>query len=113
MNPTLPPVIGNFPQHIPTKTEVPRIHGWLNYCDKHPDRQGENFSALAEKFNEQCYRRINQLVGERMSVEKLSDWLKIEKGKADLLIQYAGEDMELIKAGEFSMESADGSDHAT
>ena len=39
----------------------------------------------------------------------LSNWLAIGKGTADLLIQYAGEDMELVKAGTFSMELADGS----
>ena len=116
MNPTLPTVIGNPQQPIPTKTEVPKIRGWLNYCDKHPDRRGENFSAHAEKFDEEGYRRINQLTGERMSVEKLSDWLNIGKGTADLLIQYAGEDMALVKAGAFSMELADSSEldwHAT
>ena len=45
-----------------------------------------------------------------MSVEKLSDWLNIGKGTADLIIQYAEEDMELIKAGMFSMELADNLD---
>lgn len=42
-------------------------------------------------------------------MERLSDWLDIGKGTADLLIQYAEEDMELMKAGTFSMEVADGS----
>ena len=38
-----------------------------------------------------------------MSVEKLSDWLGIGRGTADLIIQYAEEDMELLKANKFSM----------
>ena len=97
------------PQPVQTKTEVPKIRAWLKYCDEHPDRRGENFSAHAGKFDEEGYRRINQLTGERVSVERLSDWLDIGKGTADLLIQYAEEDMELMKAGTFSMEVADGS----
>ena len=45
-----------------------------------------------------------------MSVEKLSDWLSIGKGTADLLIQYAEEDMGLVNAGTFSMVLGDGFD---
>ena len=56
-----------------------------------------------DKFDQQGYRRINQLVGTHMSVEKLSDWLGIGRGTADLIIQYAEEDMELLKANKFSM----------
>lgn len=113
VNPALQAVTGNPPQPALTKTEVPKIRVWLEYCDKHPDRQGENFSAHAGKFDNEGYRRINQLTGDRMSVEKLSNWLDIGKGTADLLIQYAGEDMELVKAGAFSMETtaADCLDH--
>ena len=99
---------GNLQQPVRTKTEVPKIHAWLKYCDKHPDRGGENFSAHAGRFDDQGYHRINQLTGERMSAEKLSDWLAVGKGTADLLIQYAGEDMELVNSGLFSMELADG-----
>jgi hypothetical protein len=59
--------------------------------------------VYAEKFDQEGYRRINQLTGNHISVEKLSDWLAIGKGTADLLIQYAEEDMELVKAGKFLM----------
>ena len=95
---------------IPTKSEVPNIRPWLKYCDKHPERRGENFIVHAGKFDEEGYHRINQLTGDRISVEKLSSWLSIGKGTADLLIQYAVEDMELVKAGAFSMGLGDGLD---
>ena len=113
MNPALPAGIrmGNPSQPVPTGTDVPKIGAWLKYCDNHPDRRGENFILHAGKFDEQGYRRINQLTGDRISVEKLSSWLSIGKGTADLLIQYAGEDMELVKAGTFSMELANGLDN--
>ena len=94
----------------PQKVKIPMIHAWLGYCDKHPDRQGEEFSEYAEKFDQQGYHQINQLTGDHMSVEKLSDWLNIGKGTADLIIQYAEEDMELIKAGMFSMKLVDNLD---
>lgn len=89
------------------KVEYPKIADWLKYCDLHPDRRGEDFSVHQLKFDQEGYRRINQLVGNRMTVEKLSEWLGIGKGTADLLIQYAEEDMELVRGGTFSMVLAD------
>jgi hypothetical protein len=80
------------------------ISPWLAYCDRHPNRHGEDFQAHTEKFRDEGYRRINQLTGERMSVEKLSAWLSIGKGTADLLIQYAEEDVALAKAGMLVMD---------
>ena len=39
-----------------------------------------------------------------MSVENLSNWLEISKGTADLIIQYAKEDMVLVSNGTFTMD---------
>jgi len=39
-----------------------------------------------------------------MSVENLSNWIEIGKGTADLIIQYAEEDMALVRDGKFTME---------
>jgi hypothetical protein len=103
LNPAIPAGIHPPPPILP-KTDVPKIRAWLDYCDRHPERQGEDFGAHGDRFDEEGYRRISQLTGERISVEKLSKWLGIGKGTADLLIQYAEEDMELVKAGTFSME---------
>jgi hypothetical protein len=83
--------------------EYPAITAWLAYCDRHQSRCGENFSLHAEKFTKEGYRRIDQITHDRISVEKLSSWLSIGKGTADLLIQYAGEDAMLVKAGTFTM----------
>jgi hypothetical protein len=82
----------------------PRISSWLQYCDRAPGRDGEDFSALADKFNEQGYRTIDQLTSNRMSVENLSSWLEIGKGTADLIIQYAEEDMTFVRSGNFTMD---------
>jgi hypothetical protein len=82
----------------------PRISAWLQYCDRCPGRDGENFYALVDRFDEQGYRTIDQLTGSRMSVENLSNWLKIGKGTADLIIQFAEEDMGLVGDGNFTMD---------
>lgn len=102
-NPTLLglPTVNQF-----LKLDYPRIPAWLDYCDRHPDRCSENFSAYADTFNAEGYRRINQLTRDHISVENLSAWLGIGKGTADLLIGYAEEDVELLKAGKFTMTSA-------
>jgi hypothetical protein len=102
------------PQANPTvplrQVRGPRIFDWLQYCDRLPGRDGEYFFQLADKFNQQGYRTIEQLTGSRMSVENLSNWLDIGKGTADLIIQYAEEDMALVRDGKFTMEPAHGAE---
>lgn len=94
------------PQPNPTaplrQVRGPQISGWLPYCDRLPGRDGENFSALIDKFRIEGYRTIDQLA--RMSVENLSDWLEIGKGTADLIIRYAEEDMAYVRTGNFTMD---------
>jgi hypothetical protein len=53
------------------------------------------------KFEEQGYRRIDQIT--QATIKQLSDWLKIRKGIADLMITYVREDMRLLGEGRFSM----------
>jgi hypothetical protein len=100
-NPTMPP------RHV----RGPRISDWLAYCDHVPGRDGEFFFGLVEKFDQQGYRTIDQLTSSRMSVENLSNWLEIGKGTADLIIQYAEEDMALVRDGKFTMEPAHGAEN--
>jgi len=88
----------------PRSVRGPAISAWLQYCDRHPTHQGENFAFLAAKFDEQGYRTIDQLTGSRMTVENLSGWLSIGKGTADYIIQYADEDMVLVRNGKFTMD---------
>ena len=85
------------------KVDCPSIVPWLEYCDKHPIRSGDNLSEHIFSFNKEGYRRINQLTSNRVSVEKLASWVKIGMGIADLVIWYADEDMALVNAGQFTM----------
>jgi hypothetical protein len=98
------------PTVAPRHVRGPRISDWLQYCDRLPGRDGELFFRLADKFNQEGYRTIDQLTTSRMSVENLSNWLNIGKGTADLIIQYAEEDMELVRDGKFSMEPTHGAE---
>jgi hypothetical protein len=88
----------------PRSVKGPAISTWLQYCDSLPIRQGENFVELARKFGEQGYRTIDQLMSSRVSIKNLSGWLGIGKGTADYIIQYADEDMVLVRNGKFTMD---------
>jgi hypothetical protein len=88
----------------PRLVRGPAISAWLQYCDRHPSHQGENFAFLANKFGEQGYQTMDQLTRSRISVENLSGWLSIGKGTADYIIQYADEDMALVRDGKFMMD---------
>lgn len=107
--PSMPP---GFPPNqsgpnVPMKSiKGPAIRDWLNHCESLPDRRGPSFRALAEKFEEQGYRTIDQLTSSRIAVVDLSVWLEIGKGTADLIISYADEDMVLVRNGMFKMHSA-------
>lgn len=46
---------------------------------------------------------MHQLTGDRITVEKLSEWLGIGKGTADLILGYTEEDMVAICTGAFQM----------
>ena len=98
-----PPSPHQNPTTWPKSVKGPIISAWLRHCDNHPDRRGENFSTLTGNFDEQGYWTIDQLTSARMSVENLSSWIKIGKGTADYIIQYADEDMALLNDGKFAI----------
>ena len=89
---------------VPLKAvEGPIIAVWLWFCDFHPDREADDFSSLTKKFEKEGFRTIYQLSSNRINVEKLSEWLGIGKGTVDLIIEYADEDIKLLREGKFTM----------
>ena len=94
-----------------TAVKGPTIAVWLQFCDFHLDRKGEDFTSLIEKFEKEGFRNINQLASNRISIEKLSEWLGVGKGMADLIIVYADEDVKLLREGKF-MDGEVGSSQA-
>jgi hypothetical protein len=91
------PPTTSVPQMQPVS--YPMIAEWLVFCDNHPQRSGEDFGSLMPKFDEEGFRCLHQLTGDRITIEKLSDWLGIGKGTADLILGYAEEDIAAIRAG--------------
>ena len=91
---------------IKSTAKGPAIANWLRYCDNHQDCKGAAFCMLAEIFEEQGYRTIEQLMSTQITVVDMSTWLGIGKGTADLIIQYADEDMNLVRNGMFRMDNA-------
>ena len=83
--------------------KYPLIAEWLVQCDDHPQCSSEDFTNLVPKFDKEGFRRLHQLTGGRITVEKLSEWLGIGKGTADLILRYAEEDIAAIRARAFQM----------
>lgn len=114
--PSFQPMAPGLPQsgpNVPTKSvKGPAIRDWLNHCDRLPDRQDPSLYTLAGKFEEQGYRSIDQLTSSRITVADLSTWLGIGKGTADLIINYADEDMALVRKGMFKMDTVSNNSQA-
>ena len=100
--PNLPPNAQNVPAN-PTPSPVPKLAAWLEYCDQHVDRSGDNMAQYKDHFEAEGFRCLDQLVGDIVSVDDLSRWLSIKKGVAVTILKYASDDMALVRAGKFSM----------
>src|SRR6266550_2056111 len=74
------------------------ITKWLSYCDQHAHQGGQNLSRYAVAFDAEGFVTIDQLVGPHINIEKLSEWLGIRKGTADLILRYTETDIGLVKA---------------
>ena len=57
-------------------------------------------------FDGEGFVTIDQLVGPRVNIEKLSEWLGIGKGTADLILRYAEMDIGLVKAGKLNLNDS-------
>ena len=86
--------------------DYPLITRWLSYCDQHARRGGRDLSKHAVAFDDEGFVTIDQLVGPRVNIEKLSEWLGIRKGTADLILRYAEMDVGLVKAGKLNLNDS-------
>jgi hypothetical protein len=106
-----PATAASLPKQPASKLASPPtilLSDWLSHCDRHPDRRGDNLGDLSPKFQTLGFRRLQQLTGnDRVTVEKLAQWIAIPMGMADLIIGYAEEDWELAKHGKFEIVPAD------
>ena len=99
------------PPMWPEPVNYPDISEWLVHCNNHPQRSGENFSNLVPTFDHEGFQRLQQLTEDWISIKKLSAWLSIGKGTADLIIRYAEEDIMAIHAGTFQISCGAGGSH--
>ena len=83
--------------------KYPSISEWLEYCDRHPRHSSSRLGRYANAFDNEGFVYIDQLVGPRIIIESLAGWLSIGKGTADLVIRYAEQDIQLVKAGKFQL----------
>ena len=100
-----PNLLTNAPA-IPTPSPVPKLAAWLEYCDQHVDQSGDNLAQYKDQFKAEGFCCLDQLVGNIMSVEDILRWLLIKKGVAITILNYANDDMALVRAGKFTMPQA-------
>ncbi|KAG8942431.1 hypothetical protein FRC03_003220 [Tulasnella sp. 419] len=78
----------------------PKIDDWLKDLDNHKVRgqDGFNFSQYGPCFKTQKFIWIDQLAdSQRVSVDKLAEWLDIEVGVAEIILKYAAVDVKRLK----------------
>jgi len=89
-----------------TPLNIPTVKQWLKYCDDHPACSGPiQLSNLSEALERKGFFCMDQLEGPGIDVEKIISWIEVPPGVALLLYCYAKEDMALVHAGQFSMET--------
>src|SRR6266576_3994611 len=94
------------PQLEAADIDYPLITKWLSYCDQHAHQGGQNLSRYAVAFDAEGFVTIDQLVGPHINIEKLSEWLGIRKGTADLILRYTETDIGLVKAGKLNLNDS-------
>lgn len=102
------PVPATQPNSQPVDVETadldyPLITEWLAYCDQHAHQGGRDLSRYAAAFDDEGFLTVDQLVGPRVNIEKLSEWLRIGKGTADLILRYAEMVVNFVKAGKLNL----------
>jgi hypothetical protein len=93
--------------NVPVKNAVPGLHEypevtrWFQFLDEHAERSkdGIHFAQYGAVLKGKGFLRIKQLTLDFFTLKDLQDWLSIDVGTAILIMQYAQEDMDAIKAG--------------
>ncbi len=103
-HPFLGPQYLSIPQatnSCPSAVEYPEVTRWFHFLDEHEERRkdGIGFAAFGDVLKNKGFLRITQLTLDFITLKDLQDWLGIEVGTAILIMQYAKDDIESIKAG--------------
>ena len=83
-----------------TQVVIPDVVAWFAYLDRHEERNKDGivFAPYGVKLKAKGFLRISQLTLEFIQLKDLQEWLGIEVGIAILVMQYAKEDIEVLKS---------------
>jgi hypothetical protein len=86
-----------------TPIAYPDMVSWFRSLDEHEGRNkdGINFSPFGAVLKAKGFLRITQLTRDLVGLKDLQEWLGIEVGTAVLILQYAKEDIDAVKAGKW------------
>ncbi|KAH9976495.1 hypothetical protein BJV74DRAFT_798698 [Russula compacta] len=85
---------------------VPAMKPWLQYYDNHLAHSSPTqLSNLCSALEAKGFICIDQLDGPGIDVEKIMSWIDVPPGVTLLLYRYAKEDMVLVHARQFSMDT--------
>jgi hypothetical protein len=89
------------------QVEYPEVTRWFRFLDEHEERRkdGISFAPFGDMLKNKGFVRITQLTLDFITLKDLQDWLGIEVGTAILIMQYAKDDIESIKAGKLVIPS--------
>lgn len=82
---------------------IPQISKWLAYLDQDEERSSDGivFTPFGDILKARGIVRLSQLSDRYIKLSDLEQWLGIDTGTAITIFQYANEDLEAIKSGEW------------
>ncbi len=93
---SIPQATNSFPPAV----KYLEVTCWFPFLDKHEEhhKDGIGFAAFGEVLKNKGFLHITQLTLDFIMLKDLQDWLGIEVETAILIMQYAKDDIENIKA---------------
>ena len=99
----------NFPHNVLPSTSHPSIRAaddpdivkWCSFLDCHEERNkdGITYLTFGPILKQKGFFRLSQLMSSWVRPEALQSWLGIEIGVAILILEYARQDLEAVRAG--------------
>lgn len=91
--------VGDVSFDVDADIDYPMIGEWLQGLDSHPirGRDKRNFSTYAWQFDNEGFRRIDELIN--VTAENLKEWFGMDRGTAMKVVQYVATDVKRLRAG--------------
>ena len=114
-NTTVPTAPTNLnAHHAPEATQTttadndllyPDVADWIQYCDRHPKRLKARLGDLGVVLAREGFDSLDQLGKKHVADSDLARSLGIGLGRAARITTFAEEDIALLRAGQFDMNS--------